>query len=202
MSPRTAEQYQALREGSRARILQSAMALFARFGYERTTVRMIAQDAGVSQGLLYNYFESKEAVLRALFEQSMRDVQESFGPIEDAATPQEGLERLIRGSFEIVQRNLRFWKLSYGVRMQPAVLEGLGEDLVQWEAAIRSTLETLCRDLGVPDPAIEAEILFALIDGISQHYALEPDRYPLEAVADGVVAKYRRMDTWSCEQQH
>jgi hypothetical protein len=39
-------------------------------------------------------------------------------------------------------------------------------------------------------PAIEAAILFALIDGVSQHYLLNPDDYPLQAVIDTLVAKY------------
>ena len=53
------------------------------------------------------------------------DVRASFA-LADAAPPSERLERLVRGSFEILRRNMPFWRLSYGVRMQPAVLAGLG----------------------------------------------------------------------------
>lgn len=189
MSPRTAEQNEQIRASTRGRILQHALALFAEHGYERTSVRMIAEAAGISQGLLYNYFDNKQSLLHAIFEASVADVRASFA-LADAAPPAERLERLVRGSFEILRRNMAFWRLSYGVRMQPAVLEGLGGELHEWTAAIRGTLHGYLRDAGVPQPEIEAAALFALIDGISQHYVLDPDRYPLDAVIELVVARY------------
>ena len=191
MSPRTAEQNEQIRASSRERIVEHALELFAEHGYERTSVRMIADAAGISQGLLYNYFDGKQALLHAIFEESMADVRQSFA-LADAAPPAERLEGLIRGSFEILKRNMRFWKLSYSVRMQAAVLEGLGDELYQWTVTIRRTLHGYLRDAGVPQPDIEAAALFALIDGISQHYVLDPDRYPLEAVTELVVAQYAR----------
>ena len=41
--------------------------MFARYGYERTTVRKIAAEAKISQGLMYNYFGNKAELLRAVF---------------------------------------------------------------------------------------------------------------------------------------
>lgn len=190
MSPRSAEQNQALRDESRARILQSALALFAKHGYEQTSVRMIAQAAGVSQGLMYNYFAGKEALLRALFEQSVGQVHESFALAGDDPEPRVRLERYIRGSFDLLRCNLSFWRLSYGVRSQPAVLAGIGSQLAGWTAAILAELEGHFRGLGARDPATEARVLFAVIDGISQHYALDPEGYPLDAVVDLLVEKY------------
>ena len=189
MSPRTADQNEQIRAQSRRRLIDQALALFAEHGYEGTSVRMIAEAAGTSPGLLYNYFENKQALLHAIFEESMADMQASFA-LADAAPPGERLERLVRGSFEILRRNMPFWRLSYGVRMQPAVLAGLGPELHEWTALIRRTLQGYLREAGVARPDVEAAALFALIDGISQHYVLDPDRYPLDAVIDLVVARY------------
>lgn len=190
MSPRTAQQYHDLREASRKRILESALTLFARFGYERTSVRMIAEAAGVSQGLMYNYFVSKEDLLRAIFQRSMEDVQQALASARETDNPAQKLERLIRSSFELVQQHMPFWKLSYSVRMQPAVLAGLAEELQAWMESIRCTLEGHFRELGAANPVIAATMLFAFIDGIAQHYALDPERYPLAAVVEALVAQY------------
>jgi AcrR family transcriptional regulator len=130
-------------------------------------------------------------LLQAIFEESMADVRESFERA-DAVPPGERLEQLLRGSFAILRRNMRFWRLSYGVRMQPAVLSGLGPELHEWTATILRTLEGYLRDAGVSRPAVEAAVLFAVIDGVSQHYVLDPDRYPLEAVIELVVARYAK----------
>ena len=191
MSPRTIEQNEQVKAATRKRIVDAALGLFAEHGYEGTSVRMIADQAEMSIGLLYNYFDGKQALLHALFEESMADVRDSFARA-DAVPRSERLEQLIRGSFEILRGNLTFWRLSYGVRMQPAVLSGLGRDLQQWTAAILHTLEGYLRDAGVAQPDVEAAVLFALIDGVSQHYVLDPDRYPLEAVIELVVARYAK----------
>lgn len=192
MAPRSEALNRRLRGESRARIIEHALRLFAEHGYDRTSVKMIAEAAGIAQGLLYNYFESKEHLLREIFAQSMRDVHESFAEAEAAGTPEERIERLIQASFQVLRRNERFWRLSYGVRMQAPVLAALGEEVPRWAETIRATLEDFFREAGAAAPALEAAILFALIDGVSQHYVLDPESYPLDAVADHIVASYRR----------
>lgn len=186
--PRSQEQNEAIRRESRKRILAQALTLFAEHGYERTTVRMIAEGAGISQGLLYNYFRSKKDVLQALFEQSMAKVFESFALVVDRA-PEEKLEALIRGSFALVARDRDFWKVSYGVRMQSAVLTDLGPSLGVWTESVRLGLAAILTEAGVAEPEVEARILFALIDGIAQHLVLEPG-YPIEAVTAVLLRRY------------
>jgi hypothetical protein len=39
---------------------------------------------------------------------------------------------------------------------------------------------------------VDAALLFALIDGASQHYVLDPKGYPLDEVADGIIALFTR----------
>lgn len=50
----------------RAQILEAAMRVFARKGFSGARTDDIAQEAGVSKGLLYWYFKSKEAIIQAL----------------------------------------------------------------------------------------------------------------------------------------
>jgi AcrR family transcriptional regulator len=176
---------------SRARIMEGALRLFAQRGYAGTSVRMIAHEVGASTGLLYNYFDGKEGLLRALFEQSMADVRASFAEAQAEGTPHARIERLVRAAFRIVRERETFWRLSYGVRMQTGVIEGLGDRLAAWTQEIRATLEGYLRAARVPEPEVEAAVLFALIDGVSQHWVLEPDRYPLDPVIERIVARYR-----------
>ncbi|SRR5258706_634476 len=53
---------------AKRRLYETAIKLFARQGYEETTMRDIAEEAGVSAGLLYKYFASKRAVVLALYD--------------------------------------------------------------------------------------------------------------------------------------
>jgi len=179
----------------RAQILEHALALFAKHGFDRTSVRMIAQHAGVAQGLLYNYFASKHELLEAIFLQSMQDVNESFARADACPDPLERIERLLRAVIAIVQQNRAFWKLSYSLRMQPDAFEELRGPIQTWVATIQQTLEGYLRSAAIPDPATEAAILFALIDGVAQHYVMNPDQYPIEAVIQTIAARYRQLST-------
>ncbi len=180
------------RTETQANLIQAGLRLFARVGYESTSVKQIAQEAGVAQGLLYHYFESKERLLQAIFQRSMEDVRFSFavGIGIGGTDSRPGLESLIHASFRIVQENQEFWRLSYALRMQPAVLGGMAGPLAEWTGEILSTLESLLREASYPNPATEASILFGTIDGIAQHYTMMPDTYPLPAVVDALAERY------------
>jgi AcrR family transcriptional regulator len=54
---------------ARERLYATAMQLIATRGYEATTLRDVAKEAGVSVGLLYRYFPSKQAVVLALYDE-------------------------------------------------------------------------------------------------------------------------------------
>lgn len=192
MSPRRAETNEALREAARRRILDHALALFAARGYAATPVDAIVKAAGVSPGLLYHYFPSKQAVLVALFEESLRDVRASFAAADEEPDPRRRLAALLREATRVMKAHRDFWTLSYGVRMQPEVVSGLGDSLRTWAAEIRGVLEAFLRGAGWPDPETEAALLFAQIDGMHQHYVLDPDRYPIDALTEILAARYSR----------
>ena len=55
-------------ERSRAQILDTALKLFAHRGYGATSVRDIAEEAGLSKGNVYHHFPDKESIFRALLD--------------------------------------------------------------------------------------------------------------------------------------
>ena len=93
MSPRTAMQNREVRAVTRAKLLNAALELFAARGYAATSVDAIADEAGVSAGLLYHHFDSKAAVLNAIFEQSLADVQATFAAADREARRARSLAR-------------------------------------------------------------------------------------------------------------
>jgi TetR/AcrR family fatty acid metabolism transcriptional regulator len=84
----------ARKEEKRSRILGAAVRLFAGDGFYRTRIGDIAKAANVATGTVYTYFESKEKILDAIFEDSM----ERFLALgkEDLAGADTALERLRR----------------------------------------------------------------------------------------------------------
>lgn len=174
-------------EDARTHLMDAALRVFARKGYDGASVRDIAAEAQVAPGLLYHYFPSKAAVLQALFERSGALVMEAFMRVAGVADPAERLGALVRGSADLVRDNEDFWRVSYGVRMQHGVLAGLAEGIAAQTAAFVGAFTALLAELGRPDPAIEARVLFATLDGVFQHYVLDPHGFPLDEVVERVV---------------
>src|SRR3954453_6088057 len=54
---------------TRALVRRTALPLFTEQGYEATSLRQIADELGINKASLYYYFDSKEAILRSLFEE-------------------------------------------------------------------------------------------------------------------------------------
>ena len=73
-------------ERTRQTILDAAMGLFRREGYDRTTMRSIAQEAGVSVGNAYYYFGSKEHLIQAFYDR----IQVEHAEASERVLAQEG----------------------------------------------------------------------------------------------------------------
>src|SRR5262245_17388837 len=191
MSPRSATANQSLRDATRARLISRALRLFAERGYASTPVSAIAASAGVSQGLLYHYFPGKTELVVAIFDDSIRDVRESWARADAEPDPRRRLTALLRAIGAVIRERGDFWALSYGVRMQHEVRASLQPLLQPWIREIHDKLRRYLRDAGWPDARLEALLLFAQIDGLSQHYVLDPARYPLAAAIDRLIQRYQ-----------
>jgi AcrR family transcriptional regulator len=88
----------------RERILTSAAALFARKGVAATTVREIADEAGILSGSLYHHFESKEAMVDEIVTSYLDDLRARYKHVLDGEShPRTRLHDLIVASLEVVE---------------------------------------------------------------------------------------------------
>lgn len=79
---------------TRSLIIDAALRLFREHGYEATTMRAIASEAGVSLGNAYYYFESKQHLIQAFYDRIQTEHAEAAQPVLDDET---GLEsRIVR----------------------------------------------------------------------------------------------------------
>ncbi|WP_375385262.1 TetR/AcrR family transcriptional regulator [uncultured Microbacterium sp.] len=89
----------------RTQILAIAAKLIASRGYSATTVRDIADEAGILSGSLYHHFSSKEAILQEVLREFLDELVSRFEEI--AATgggPRVVLDRLIEHAFSAIER--------------------------------------------------------------------------------------------------
>ncbi|MDX6479733.1 MAG: TetR/AcrR family transcriptional regulator, fatty acid metabolism regulator protein [Gaiellaceae bacterium] len=74
-------------EDKRRLLLDAAVRVFARKGFHASRVGDIAEEAGVAHGLLYHYFDSKDAVLKAVFHENWSVLLERIGSVEETDEP-------------------------------------------------------------------------------------------------------------------
>jgi AcrR family transcriptional regulator len=85
-------------EETRFRILAAALNCFRLRGFERTTMREIATEAGVALGSAYYYFESKEALVMAFYEQASDEMSLQ---IEERLARSKGLDARLRAILDV-----------------------------------------------------------------------------------------------------
>jgi len=78
----------------RCQILDAALVCFAKRGFHQTSMHDISAEAGISVGLIYRYFENKEAVISAMAEGHKKEISEVLQRAKQAPTLLESLEIL------------------------------------------------------------------------------------------------------------
>ncbi|MCY8819124.1 TetR/AcrR family transcriptional regulator, partial [Bacillus atrophaeus] len=66
--PRSQKENERIRQLAKENIRSAAMRLFIKQGYHATSISDVAKEAGISKGLLYNYYKGKEELLATMVE--------------------------------------------------------------------------------------------------------------------------------------
>jgi len=77
-----------------SQILDAALVCFAKRGFHQTSMHDISAEAGISVGLIYRYFENKEAVISAMADRHKEEIQQMLERARQAPTLLESLEIL------------------------------------------------------------------------------------------------------------
>jgi AcrR family transcriptional regulator len=87
-------------------MLELAAELFAEKGFRATTVRDIADAAGVLSGSLYHHFDSKESIVDQLLYEFLHDLLTRYQEVVAAGgSPRAALERFIEVAFDALSRH-------------------------------------------------------------------------------------------------
>lgn len=192
MSPRSSEQLDELREQRRKEILEAALELFARQGFHNTSIEQIRKKAGVSKGLIYNYFTKKEDLVTAIIMGEMKSGENIMAELGRKTDPQERFQYVIDFAFEAMTRNLEHSKLVASLSLQLDLPEfsHLREMIVGRVVGFFPLAEHLIRELGFPNPDVEARALMALLDGLGIQYIMLGDVIDLDQMKQYLLDRY------------
>src|SRR5437870_4284539 len=165
-------------------ILDAAVACFAKRGFHQASMHDISAEAGISVGLIYRYFQNKEAVIAAMADRHKKQIHEIVERARQAPSLRESLETLFT---------------AHCGEAEPQVTAAFVVDLFA-EASRNTRVADLVRDVcetsmnGVTDliarspeaktsnltPREMAELIFAVNDGMLMRNVLKIGSDPQE----------------------
>ena len=171
----------------REQIVQATIRCLARGGYAGLTMKDVAREAGVSQGILHYYFANKRAILVAALDVVMGDLDGRVAALSEGARDAPGrLRAVIRSCLGLAEENRQFWVVFvefWGEMMHDAELAEINAALYQrMRRALGATVAQGAR-AGVfrrVDPVEAGAVVLALVDGLSLQRTFDPDVLTLE----------------------
>jgi AcrR family transcriptional regulator len=176
-------------ENKKEVIIAAALKMFATHGYASTPVSLIAKTARVSQGLMYNFFAGKEALLREMIRLGSEDIARSMQSYQASSDPKDAIRLHIEKTVEIIQQKKEFWKLLHAIRLQGMVVEAVEDQFQEITLHVTRTFERIFRELKFPNPQLEAVLFLTQIDGLVILY-LQDETTPLKKLAKHLVKRY------------
>jgi len=172
---------------TRETVLKAAQKLFARFGFNKTTVDEIAAAAHIAKSTLYHHFSGKEDVFRAVIEREGRILAEGISKaMERAASPKEKLRAYVFTRMRHLRDLANFYSALREEYLEHySFIEKVREKDFQGEmTVIRDVLSEGCRQgdfwLQAGDVEVTARAVITALKGLEYPWAVAPEEANIE----------------------
>lgn len=175
MSPRGKNLNEKMRAEALSKITRAALEVFAEYGYHATTMEQIMRVSGLSKGLVYHYFPSKEKMFFYLIDAAIEISRNTWSPALDA--PGTSWEKLEKLSDNLVKTAFTEESCLYSRIILQAVIQGKGvpgllEYIFQHATHFNELLPLIvgAQKMGEAapgDPEVLASTYFALYQGFT-----------------------------------
>jgi AcrR family transcriptional regulator len=174
---------------TRAKILEAAETVFARYGYTEASIVRITEEAGVAQGTFYLYFESKLQVFEQLVEDLNHRVRHSMSEAAAKGATRIEAERLgFQGFFEFTAAHPALYRIIREAEfVSPRALR------LHYSRIVDGYSEGLrrARDAGeiTADPTVAAWMLMGIGELVGMRWVLWGDRSLAEGTLSGETSE-------------
>ena len=191
MSPRTAKQFEAVRAETRINIKKASLHLFSQNGFGKTKVEDIAAEAGISKGLIYNYFSSKEELLQEIIADALESGKKVLKKLNTLNVPaKEKLKFVIESTFTMMQEDFEYWRLMNSLSYQEDILQITLGSMENYREGMIKIMVQLFEEIGSINPLIKTYALGAILDGVFIQYLHNRKQYPIEPMKKYILKTY------------
>jgi AcrR family transcriptional regulator len=174
-----------------ARLLAVAVEVFNERGYDGTSMEDLSRRLGIAKSAIYHHVSGKEELLRLALDRALDGL---FAVADEAralrAPAIERLERLVRGSVEVLQAELPYVTLLLRVRGNTDVERAALNRRRAFDRVVADLVKQAERDGDIRpdvDPAVTARLLFGMVNSLVEWYR-PGRRLGGQSLADSVCA--------------
>ncbi|MFB9324601.1 TetR/AcrR family transcriptional regulator [Paenibacillus aurantiacus] len=191
--PRTQEENDRIRQAAKDNIRSAAIAIFIEKGYHDASIDDIAKRAGVSKGLIYNYYKGKEELLAEMVRTRIEDINHVMQTAATLDTPSEQLVHIIEGALHNVQQHPNVYRFYLHLQTQPEEDKVLARYSQMLNEAMADQFEVQCdmfAKLGDKDERMTSLYFSSTLHGAMQMISTYPDRFPVDDIKKKIIQQF------------
>lgn len=166
------------------KILESALALFGKNGYNATSTSKIAKEAGVSEGLIFSHFKNKAGLLETILENTEQKViDDVMKPILAETDPKKVIRRSLEGMFGCSEEEYHSRKLMIKIKWE---IDYVHSDKF---APLFEKLSSAFGELGYQNPTMEAVFCMQVVESMLGKI-VRGEKKAQEKLKDFLLKKY------------
>lgn len=180
---------------TRTRILKSALKLFARHGYDRTTTRDLAEQAGIAEGTLFRHFSNKKAILIEVATQGWIDILTDLLTELSEMGSYKAVAQVMRRRMLNLHKNADMLKVCFmEAQFHPDLRDRIQIEVIEKMTDVAEAFFQTAMDQGIyrpMNPKLVARVFLGMfaVAGFSQDTIISPSSSPAEMqeMAEGLA---------------
>jgi AcrR family transcriptional regulator len=165
-------------------ILEKSLRLFSTNGFKGTSTRSIANEAGVSEGLIFKHFRNKNGLLIALLKIGASKSNPEIQKIKSYEDPKSVISSCIRLFLKIKKEDYPYWRLYYANGFEES------SQTIGLEPLLKKVIMNAFKKMGHAKTELETELLLNSLDGLMIKMITSYD-YDVESQVTLILKKYR-----------
>lgn len=190
--PRNKEKNEILTQSRKEDILRAAIKKFSEKGYNGVKVSDIAKELGISQGIIFWYFQTKENLFINAFMKEFREIKLATSNVlhSMALTPLEKLKTIIFEMIKVYNAKKEGCMLILQILSNTGMQRILSIDISTVYNELYIDLELLFKEAGASNPELKARNFVALLDGFMIQIILGLDIGNTEILVKDILHRY------------
>lgn len=175
------------------KVIEVATMLFAKNGFEKTSMSNICLEAKVSKGLVYHHFKSKDDILIEIFSQTTEKMVEMNKNSKSDLNPNVELQLLINTIFNQLEQDKHLFQFNLNLMFQPTTRKLLSDQIETRATILYNSIKRIFDQISIEKSKVLSYMFIAEIDGIALNYLLVFNDYPLEMMKEELLNKYKQI---------